>query len=286
MTYTLEAYGKLNLSLDIIGKRDDGYHDLEMVMQSVQLCDEVTLRCGTGEGGIALTCDDGRLPCDEKNIAYRAAERFFSETGIPCDGVAIHIEKRIPMEAGMAGGSADGAAVLRGLHQHYAPTMPMETLEAMGALVGSDVPFCVRQGTALVQGRGEILATLPSMPPCHLLICKPEFGLSTPALFGRVRVESLYPRPDIYGVMDGLKSKNLTQIAKNLGNVFEQVLTLDEAVEVFAIEEIMLANGALGALMTGSGPTVFGIFEAEATMEKAKSVLQDHNRFLCSTKPV
>lgn len=282
----INAYGKLNLTLDIIAKRPDGYHDLEMVMQSVTLHDVVTLHCGTGSGAIVLTCDEARLPCNEKNIAYRAAACFFQETAIPCDGIAIHIAKRIPMEAGMAGGSADGGAVLRGLRDHYAPDMPTETLETIGALVGSDVPFCVRQGTALAQGRGEILTTLPPMPPCHLLICKPYFGLSTPALFGRVRVTALSPRPDTQAMMDALDAQNIHAIASELCNVFEQVLSPEEAEEISTIQDIMMEHGATGALMTGSGPTVFGIFSTEDALETAKTALDANRRTLFSTMPV
>lgn len=282
----INAYGKLNLTLDITAKRPDGYHDMEMVMQSVALHDVVTVHCGTGTGSIHLTCSDDALPTNEKNIAYRAAQIFFRETAIPCDGVAIHVEKRIPMEAGMAGGSADGAAVLRGLRDHYAPEMPLETLEAMGALVGSDVPFCVRQGTALAQGRGEILTTLPPMPPCHLLICKPSFGLSTPALFGRIQVDTLSPRPDTAAMVDALKTQDVGAIAKSLCNVFEQVLSPEEAGEITAIKETMVAHGALGALMTGSGPTVFGIFDDETAMKSAKQALVGNQRTLFATTPV
>lgn len=286
MTYTIPAHGKLNLTLDIVAKRPDGYHDLDMVMQSVALHDVVTIICGTGTGDIGLTCDDDRLPCNEKNIAHKAAVAFFKEMAISCDGVEIHIEKRIPMEAGMAGGSADGAAVLRGLCAHYAPELPLETLEAIGALVGSDVPFCVREGTALAQGRGEMLATLVPMPPCHLLICKPAFGLATPALFGRVAVETLSPRPNTTAMIQALEQQSLPQIAQSLCNVFEQVLSLEEGSEIFAIQQTMKAYGAMGALMTGSGPTVFGIFEDETVLQQAQTALNGNGRQMFATTPV
>ncbi|WP_409969343.1 4-(cytidine 5'-diphospho)-2-C-methyl-D-erythritol kinase [Bengtsoniella intestinalis] len=286
MTYTIPAHGKLNLTLDIVAKRPDGYHDLEMVMQSVALHDVIHLTCGTGTGEIALSCDDERLPCNEKNIAYKAAAVFFADTAIPCDGVDIHIEKRIPMEAGMAGGSADGAAVLRGLCAHYAPDLSLETLETMGAKVGSDVAFCVREGTALAQGRGERLATLPPMPACHLLICKPEFGLSTPALFGRVRLEKLTVRPDTTAMIQALEQQNLPHIAQHLGNVFEQVLSPEEGAEIFAIKATMAVHGALGVLMTGSGPTVFGIFKEETALKEGKTALEGNGRQIFITTPV
>ena len=166
----LDAHAKLNLTLDIVKKREDGYHDLEMVMQSISLHDTLTIRCETGSGDILVETDHPTLSPGRDNIAYRAAEAFFRATGIPHTGVHIFIEKRIPMEAGMAGGSADGAGVLRGLAEVYCPELPRSQLEEIGSQVGSDVPYCVRGGTALARGRGEIRSELPSMPFCYLLI--------------------------------------------------------------------------------------------------------------------
>ncbi len=286
MTYTIPAYAKLNLTLDILRRRDDGYHDLDMVMQTVSLHDTVTLTCGTGTGDIVVHSDCGTLPNDARNIAYRAADCFFQQTQILCDGVDIHIAKRIPMEAGMAGGSADGAAVLRGLRTHYAPQMSMETLAEIGALVGSDVPFCVHGGTMLAQGRGEILSPLPSLPHCHICVCKPGFGLSTPALFGRVKPETFAENPSGLAMEQGLKTGDLRLISQEMTNAFETLLAPEEALEIFAIQKTMAQAGALGAMMTGSGPTVFGLFVTQTQAQQAQSLLKNGTRFVCLTTPV
>ena len=193
---TMPAHAKLNLTLDILRKRPDGYHDLRMVMQSIALHDVVTVRTETGSGEITVHTDREDLPGGPDNIAWKAARAFYDAVGQESSGTEIVLEKHIPMQAGMAGGSADGAAVLLALQSLYAPEMPREALEQVGLQVGSDVPFCVRGGTALAEGRGEVLTDLPPLPDCWIAVCKPDFGLSTPALFRRVRVDALQGRPD------------------------------------------------------------------------------------------
>lgn len=273
MTYTEPAYAKLNLTLDILGKRDDGYHEMNMVMQSITLADTISIT-KQDTPALTLTCSNApHLPKDESNIAIKAIRRFFEELGEETPALAIHIDKVIPTCAGMAGGSSDGAAVLRILHKMYAPTMPREKLEAIGARVGSDVPYCVRGNTALAQGRGEILTDLPPLPDCFFVICKPSFPISTPELFAQVRVKKLRCHPDTKGMIRALEAQDLEAIAHRVYNVFEDVLPRKYE-QVFDIKRKLLDLGAMTASMTGSGPTVFGLFSEKGKAQVALQVLQ------------
>lgn len=283
---TLPAYAKLNLTLDILGKRPDGYHDLRMVMQSIALHDTVTVRTETGDGEITVRTDREDLPGGPGNIAWKAARAFYDAVGIDGGGTEILLEKQIPMQAGMAGGSADGAAVLRALRSLYAPEMPRQELERIGLQVGSDVPFCVRGGTALAEGRGEMLTDLPPLPACAIVVCKPAFGLSTPALFGRVRVEDLSRHPDQDAMKQALAAGDLAAVARQMGNVFEEVLTAQESREITALKDVMLRCGGLNAVMTGSGPTVFALFAQKDQAERAVEALRDRYSQLFLTEPV
>ena len=266
----LLAYAKLNLTLDILRRRADGYHDLRMVMQTVSLHDDVRVTLTEGDG---ISCCCGEIPGDESNLAVKAARAFFARTGIPPRALAIDIVKRIPAQAGMAGGSADAAAVLRALRTLLSPELSDEALERIGADVGSDVPFCVRGGTALAEGRGERLTTLPPAPSCHAVLCKPDFSISTPMLFSRVRAEELTDRPDTDGMLDALRRGDARGVFARVKNVFEQVLP-PEYGEVFAIRDSLLALGAEAAAMTGSGPTVFGLFRDAQAAEAARETLR------------
>lgn len=279
------APAKVNLTLDILRRREDGYHDLRMVMQTLSLGDTVTARVETGNEDIVVHAGRADLPSGPENIAWKAAAEFFRATGLPNRGVEITIEKNIPAAAGMAGGSADGAAVLRALRDLLVPDLPGEMLEEIGARVGSDVPFCVRGGTVLAEGRGEILTNLPPMPDCWITVCKPEFGLSTPALFGRVKVDALQQRPDHAAMEAALAEGNLTAVAAGLCNVFCEVLADEEAREIGHIRKVMLENGALNAVMTGSGPTVFGLFDTENAANAAAEVLRGEYRQVFVTRP-
>ncbi len=272
MPYMEPACAKLNLSLDILGKRPDGYHALRMVMQSIDLQDTVSLSVRE-EAGLSVTADLSFLPRDETNLAARAALRFFEAQGRPVPGLAIGLKKRIPVCAGMAGGSSDGAAVLRILRRLYAPEMPLEALEAIGALVGSDVPYCVRCGTVMAEGRGEVLTDLPPLPPCFFVVCKPQFSISTPELFSYVRVRQLRCHPDTAGMLAALEQGDLEGVARRLYNVFEDVLPRKYA-QVFEIKSLLLESGAMAASMTGSGPTVFGIFRDGETARTAAARMQ------------
>ena len=271
MAHTEQACAKLNLSLDILGKRPDGYHDMRMVMQSIDLADTVTLAV-QDEPGLCLTADLPFLPKGGNNIAAKAAARFFEQTRLPVPGLSIDIRKRIPVCAGMGGGSSDGAAVLRLLRRLFAPDLSRERLEEIGALTGSDVPFCVRGGTALAEGRGERLTDLPSLPDCWLVVCKPPCAVSTPELFSLVRVRHLRFHPRTEELLSALERRDLEGVARRLYNVFEDVLPRRYS-QVFEIKSRLLELGAMASSMTGSGPTVFGLFRDPAPAQDAAAAL-------------
>ena len=266
-TFRREAPAKINLALDILGKRPDGYHALCSIMQTVSLCDTVELAEG-GEG-FTLSMAGFAPPEGRKTLEQRAAEAFFARLGRAMPPLTVRIAKRTPAYAGLGGGSADVAALLRILRDHYAPEMEDAALEAIGAEVGSDMPFCLRGGTALAEGRGEILTDLPPLPDCWIVLCKPPFPIPTPMLFARADSVAIRHRPDIPGMRKALENGDLEGVAGRLGNVFEEVLP-PECGAVFAIRDALLAAGALGAGMSGSGPTVFGIFREEGLARAAQ----------------
>ena len=266
-TMTLEAPAKINLTLDILGRRADGYHDLRMVMQAVSLGDTVTV--SETAGGFALLAEGIALPEGKPTLEQRAAEVFFRALGRPMPGLEVRLRKRVPAYAGLGGGSADVAAVLRCLRALYAPELPRSALEEIGLSVGSDVPFCVHGGTCLAEGRGEVLTDLPPLPDCAVVLCKPDFGLPTPELFARVDRADLGDRPDASAMAAALARGDLAAAARCLGNVFEQVLTPEEGAVIRAIRAALLECGALGAAMSGSGPTVFGLFGDPALADRA-----------------
>lgn len=254
------APAKVNLTLDVGQKHPDGYHDVTSVMTSAALYDVVTLESGVG-GGIHLSCTDNSLACDETNLAYRAAELFFSYFGIECDGVHIHLEKNIPMQAGLGGGSSDAAAVLRGLRQLYAPNMKLRELERISIRLGSDVPYCICGATTLVMGRGEQLAKLPCLPECWFVLCKPDESYSTAAMYRRIDDEQPECFVDTQKMLDALKKEDVAAVARGIANIFEYVLPQDNA--VCDIRQRLTALGADAACMSGSGSAVFGLFVNE-----------------------
>lgn len=280
---TRMAPAKINLALDILGTRPDGYHDMKMVMQTVSLCDTVTV--AETAGGFALHTDGDFIPAGKKTLEQRAAEAFFAAVGRPVPGLAVTLEKVTPAYAGLGGGSADVAALLRILRDTYAPEMSTEALERIGFQVGSDMPFCVRGGTCLAEGRGEVLTDLAPLPDCTIILCKPDFGIPTPTLFARVDGGELTRRPDIGGMAEALRAGDLEGVAARLGNVFEEVLP-EEYREVFAIKQKLLDLGALNAAMSGSGPTVFGIFRQEEAAARAAEVLKRTYAQTYLAKPV
>lgn len=269
---TQQAPAKVNLALDILGRRPDGYHDMRMVMQTVSLCDAVTVE--EAEQGFALHTDGDFIPAGKKTLEQQAAEAFFAAIGRSMPGMSVTLEKRTPAYAGMGGGSADVAALLRILRDAYCPEMSCEELERIGFSVGSDMPFCVRGGTALAEGRGELLTDLRPLPDCFFVLCKPDFGIPTPSLFALVDGGELKRRPDIGGMAAALEAGDLDGAAARLGNVFEEVLP-PEYREVFAIKGRLLELGALNAAMSGSGPTVFGVFRQRQAAEQAARALKE-----------
>ena len=278
------APAKINLALDILGIRPDGYHDMKMVMQTISLCDTVTVE--ETAAGFHLRTNGDFIPAGKKTLEQRAAEAFFAATGTPMPGLDVTLEKVTPAYAGLGGGSADVAALLRILREAYAPDMPTAELERIGFTVGSDMPFCVRGGTWLAEGRGEVLTDLAPLPECTIILCKPNFGIPTPTLFARVDGGELTCRPDVNGMTEALRAGDLEGVAARFGNVFEEVLTAEEAREIRAIEETLLSHGALGAVMTGSGPTVFGLFSEQARAEAAAEALKRQDRQVFAAQPV
>lgn len=271
-TMTRLAPAKINLALDILGPRPDGYHEMRMVMQTVSLCDAVKLQ--EAAEGFTLRTDGDFLPAGKKTLEQRAAEAFFQELGRPCPPLSVTLEKRTPAYAGLGGGSADVAALLRLLRDRYAPELPTKTLERIGLTVGSDMPFCVRGGTALAEGRGEVLTDLPPLAPCWIVICKPDFDLPTGEMFARVRGRIFQVRPDIEGMVRALGEGSLVGVAKRLLNVFEEVLPPERREEIQGIKTALLRCGAIGAAMSGSGPAVFGLFQEEEAAASAAQALE------------
>ncbi|MDR0491661.1 MAG: 4-(cytidine 5'-diphospho)-2-C-methyl-D-erythritol kinase [Oscillospiraceae bacterium] len=253
------AFAKVNISLDIVSKLDNGYHEMLMVMQSVSLYDEVTVECIPGEG-INVTSGLPYVPSDGRNIAARAALAFFAHTGIAGYRTHINIEKKIPICAGLGGGSSDGACVLRMLDRMFGTKLGRSKLEVLGSGIGSDVPFCVAGGTVLAKGRGESLSDTAPLPPCHFVICKPPFSFSTPELFGLIRCEKIRARPDTGGIIASLGKGDLGGVARRMYNVFEDFLPRG-ARDIADIKSALLEHGALGAVMSGSGSAAFGIFD-------------------------
>lgn len=258
----VQAQAKLNLTLDVLRRREDGYHDMRMVMQSVQLCDTLTLEPGKGEG-IRVKSNLGFLPCDERNLAAAAALVFWKEQGIEPYPLDITLEKVIPVCAGLGGGSSDAAAVLRAMNEIHGTGLSLEQLALIARKVGSDVPYCVLGCTALAEGKGEILTTLPALPQCWVVVCKPDFSVSTPALFAQIDSVRLRRRPDTDGVIKALKAGDLAGVARRLYNVFEDALPERHGAKVHQIKNTLIQKGALGAVMSGTGSAVFGLFDEE-----------------------
>lgn len=278
----VNACAKLNLTLDILRRREDGYHDLQMVMQSVTLCDRIHITPAEGPG--RMNTNLSYLPADGRNLAQLAAAAFREATGLGGE-VDIAIEKHIPVCAGLGGGSSDAAAVLRAMNALTGAGLSPAQLAKIGERVGSDVPYCVAGGTALAEGRGELLRQLPPLPHCFAAVCKPAFPVSTPQLFGRVDVRRIVRRPDTAGLIAALEAGDLTGVARRMYNVFEDVMEPRRRGEIEAIKAVMVDCGALGASMSGSGPTVFGLFEDRQGAQEACARLSELYRqvFLSET---
>ena len=267
----LKALAKINLGLDVLRRREDGYHEVKMIMQTISLHDDLEIRrIKTPE--IQVKTNLYYLPTNENNLVYKAAKLLMDEFGIK-EGVAIQLKKRIPVAAGMAGGSTDGAAVLWGMNQMYGLGLSRQELMERGVKKGADVPYCVQRGTALAEGIGERLSVLPSMPKCTILIAKPGISVSTKFVYENLHANDLKPEqhPDVDRMIEAMKEKNLDLLCERMGNVLETV-TIPAYPVIQEIKEHMMACGAAGAMMSGSGPTVFGIFHSPV---QAKAAMKD-----------
>ena len=278
------AFAKLNLTLDVLGKREDGYHDLQSVMQTISVRDDIEIDIGTGKPW-CLKCDKEGIPCDERNLAWKAAKVYCDAMKKDPDGIEIRITKRIPSEAGMGGGSADAAAVLRALNRHYGEPLSIGALAELGAQVGSDVPFCVVCGTAMVEGRGEKLRKLPDMPDCIFVICKPEFSVSTPELYKKIDECVIGKRPDNRAMESALLAGDLEKVCQNVYNVFDPVVTADHA-ELNYIKSLLHQYGAAAYQMTGSGSAVFAIVSEFEIAAVLCNMLRDSYPQVFIAKPV
>lgn len=264
----LKAYGKINLGLDVIRKRSDGYHDLDMVMQMVDVYDDVTLTRLEGTE-IVVRTDTAVLSNGKDNLAYMAAKMLMDEFGI-VQGLEITIRKRIPIAGGMAGGSSDCAATLTGVNQMFNLGLSKEELMERGVRLGADVPYCILGGTAIARGIGEILTPLPTPPKCHVIIAKPPVSVSTAFVYGNIKPDEIEKRPDIEAMVSAIKAQDLYKLAESLYNVMEDI-TVPQYPVIQEIKTIMLENGALNSIMSGSGPTVFGLYD---DIEKAEQTVK------------
>ena len=266
-----KAYAKLNLSLDVIARREDGYHDMCMVMQTVSLCDDVSVSL-RDDGAINISTNLYYLPCDDRNIAVKAAKAFFAKSENTKYGADIKITKRIPVCAGMGGGSSDGAAVLRALNALTDKPFSRTELEALGNTLGADIPFCVAGGTSLAEGKGEILTDLSPLPNCFIVIAKPKFSISTPELFSKIDLYTVKHHPDTQGIVSAINHGSLKGVCQRMYNVFEYVLP-SKPDDISVIKGAFLDLGAFGTIMTGTGSAVFGVFEDENSAQKARTYL-------------
>lgn len=271
-TITKKAYGKINLALDTIGKRQDGYHLVRMIMQTVNLYDVITIT-KKETPSIILTTNRTDLPTDENNLIYKAAKLLIEEFHIT-EGVTIHLEKRIPVAAGMAGGSTDCAATLEGMNTLFSLGLSEEELMKRGVSLGADVPYCIMGGTALSEGIGEILTPLTDIVPCKVLLIKPDIDISTKWVYTTLKWNELSSHPDIDGMISALDAHSLSDIAAKMENVLETV-TISANPVIKSIKEKMKSLGALNALMSGSGPTVFGLFEEDDMALKAYELCKE-----------
>ena len=268
----LKALAKINLGLDVIGKRENGYHDVRMIMQSIYLYDTVRLE-KTAEPGIVVTSNLRFLPLGEDNIAWKAAKLLKDEYGIS-DGVRITLNKHIPVAAGLAGGSSNAAAVLFGMNRMFGLGLSQKSLMERGVKLGADVPYCIMRGTVLAEGIGEELKPLPPMPKCAVLIAKPPVSVSTKMVYEALDAREITEHPDIDGIIDGLEKGDLRKVAGCMGNVLEDV-TIRMHPVIEEIKQEMRDAGAIGAMMSGSGPTVFGLFESRSQARDAQRRIRE-----------
>lgn len=268
---SLKALAKINLGLDVVMRREDGYHEVRMIMQTIHLYDRLDIK-RTKEPGIQIHTNLSFLPVNENNLIYKAAKLLMDEFSIT-DGVSVKLDKRIPVAAGMAGGSTDAAAMLIGVNRLFSLGLTKRQLMERGVQIGADVPYCIMRGTALAEGIGEALSPLPPMVKCPVLIAKPSISVSTKFVYQNLKLDDTTIHPDIDRLIDDIKAKNLHDIAAHMGNVLETV-TIPNYPVIDEIKKHMLSNGAVGAMMSGSGPTVFGLFDDEDTAKKAYKAMR------------
>lgn len=260
-----KAYAKINLGLDVLGVLPNGYHEVKMVMQTVGIYDVLIFE--KASGGIVITTDSGELPTNEDNLIYKAAKLLFDKYGV-AEGVRIHLEKHIPIAAGMAGGSTDAAATLKGINELFELGCDEEELKTIGVKIGADVPYCVMGGTALAEGIGEKLTALTPAPDCYLLVAKPDINVSTKYVYEHLDALESYEHPDIDGMVRAIEEGKLNGVVERMGNVLQDV-TIPAHPIIETLKERMLELGAAGSMMSGSGPTVFGIFTKEEEAQSA-----------------
>lgn len=278
----IEAYGKVNLALDVIRKRNDGYHDINTIMQQIDLKDIVTIK--DREKGIKIECNNPEVPVDSSNLVYTAWEKMKEKAKID-RGVHIIIEKNIPVASGLAGGSTDAAAVLKGLNKLWKLNFSKKELMDIGVSIGADVPYCIMGGTALAEGIGEKLKILKSFSNKLILLANPGISVSTAHVYNSLRLDKIEKSPDMDMLVQAVENDDIYTLAKNMGNVLEQV-TVEEFSQIKTIKEDMIRYGALGSLMSGSGPTVFGLFDDEKKLVKCKEYLEKKVAKVIITKTI
>ncbi len=280
MEIQVKAYAKINLTLDVLGKRSDGYHNVKTIMQSVGLYDVITLSENNSRE-ITVSCSYPGVPCDERNIAVKCAKKFFDEIDEPITGYNINIEKNIPTQAGLAGGSADGAAVLLGLNELCGKKLSETELEEIGASIGADIPFCIRGGTVLAQGVGTTLTKIQNMPECYIVLVKPPVGISTPQAYSAVDLRTEIPESATDKMLEDFNDIGI--IGKNLRNDFEDTLKNEELLDLK--KELSECDGALGACMSGSGSAVFAVFRDEENAKNCARLFEKRYESVFVTKP-
>ena len=267
---SVKALAKINLGLDVVRRREDGYHEVKMVMQTIHLFDRLEMK--KTAGGITMTTNLSFLPTNENNLVYKAAKLLMDEFQIR-DGIDVKLHKYIPVAAGMAGGSTDAAAVLYGMNRMFELGLSKEELMQRGVKIGADVPYCIMRGTALAEGIGEQLTALPPMVKCPILIAKPQISVSTKFVYENLKLDEHTQHPDIDALIQNIRTKDLPAIAGSMGNLLETV-TAKKYPEIEKIKELMRENGALNAMMSGSGPTVFGLFDELETAKMAAAIVR------------
>jgi 4-diphosphocytidyl-2-C-methyl-D-erythritol kinase len=274
MEFELHAYGKINLALDVIGRRENGYHDVRMIMQTVKLYDKLKF-ARLNEDKIVITTNLSFLPVNEDNLVYKACRLIKDEYNIT-DGISIDIEKHIPVAAGMAGGSTDAAAALIAMNKMFELKITEDKLMKYGVSLGADVPYCIMRGTALSEGIGEVLTKLPPIPKCHILIAKPPVSVSTKQVYEALDSREISSHPDIDAMIEAIKNSDIHAVADKMGNVLEEV-TVRMYPRIEELKTIMKENGALNAMMSGSGPTVFGIYDSRDKAVASKKIIYEKN---------